>query len=132
MFRYACGIDDRILDEVLACFTDDADVALEGAAESIGDLRSFYAELLQEGPLGIGEASTHVLAGMLVDIEGDTARVSTRGLAHLLRGDVVMVRGIRYDDCCTRTAAGWRIARRRHRADWQYEVPASAVSMLTR
>jgi ketosteroid isomerase-like protein len=132
MYSYARGVDERSLDGVLACFTDDADVALEGAVESIADLRSFYGDLFRAGPRGIGEASTHLMSNVLADVEGDSAHVVTQAVAYLRRGDVVMVRGIRYDDDCTRTSAGWRIARRRHRAEWQFEAPARAVSSLTR
>jgi 3-phenylpropionate/cinnamic acid dioxygenase small subunit len=132
IYRYARGVDDRDMDGVLACFTDDADVALEGAPEGIVDLRSFYAGLFQEGPGGIGEASTHLMANVLVEVDGDSAHAETQAVAYLLRGDTVMVRGIRYDDACARTPAGWRIERRRHRAEWQYEVPATRVSSLTR
>jgi hypothetical protein len=130
MYRYARGIDDRDLDEVVACFTADADVAVEGSDVGVPDVRAFFGALLG-GSRDLGPTSSHAMSNVLVDVEGDSARASTRGVAYLLRGDVVMVRGVRYDDVCSRTADGWRIVKRRHRAQWQFEAPASAVSALT-
>jgi len=131
-YRYARALDDRDVEGVVAYFTRDADVAVEGAEEPITDLRAFFAGLAGEGKLNLGEVSTHVMANVLVELDGDRATAQTDGVVHLLRGGIVLVRGVRYSDVCACTGAGWLIARRRHQALWQFNVPAAAVSVLTR
>ncbi|HSS08596.1 MAG TPA: nuclear transport factor 2 family protein [Acidimicrobiales bacterium] len=67
-------------------------------------------------------------------MDGDSAHAETKAVAYLTKEDTgtVVTRGLRYSDDCVRGETGWRIQRRIHRADWQYEVSATAITTPAR
>lgn len=121
--RYGAGIDRRDVDFVASCFADDAVADYGGAGHLEGGRH--IAETL------VGRASrlvdsTHFIGGSMVDVDGDEARAETSCIAYLLVDEgpaaTMRVRGIRYQDRLVRHGTGWRIAYRRHGADWQFDV----------
>ncbi len=93
-------------------------------------LTRFFEQALGTGPDGIGGPSTHLMTNVTVDLDGDSARADTKAVAYLTNEDAgtVVVRGLRYSDECVRDESGWRLRRRLHRAEWQYQVPAMEIS----
>ena len=136
LYRYAKGIDDQNTIQVLSCFADDVQMNMLGqkieGIEMLGKL--FRGELA--GPKAIGidriNASTHVLANILIEINGNTATSDTQGIAHLYctRGssEAFLVRGIRYLDKFEKIDRGWVIKSRTHTATWQFETAPSRLS----
>ncbi len=122
--RYARCIDAGDLEGVLSCFTEDAE-AEYGATRLHGseDLRRFFVAAF-EALVGPRHPSTHLLGGVEIELDGDTARTETTAVAFLTREpDLLLLRGLRYSDELVRREDGWRIARRRHRSLWQAELP---------
>ena len=80
------------------------------------------------------ETTNHQLGNILIDVEGDVARVESYCIAHHVprhpRDDsTMMVFGCRYVDRFERRPTlGWRIAHRRVIAEWQYDLPMRPVA----
>ena len=82
---------------------------------------------------GTPEGFTHVLGQSVIWLDGDRARGESNAVAYLVMAGEprrMLVRGLRYLDHFVRTAAGWRIADRRHNLDWMFEAPASVAVPL--
>ncbi len=116
--RYAHAVDRRDLDGVAACFT--ADAAYKGSlgTGSIGLALAALRERMAQ------YASTmHFIGNQLVDVKGDRATSETYAIAyHQVRRDEGrrnMAVAVRYLDDLVRTSAGWRIARREVKLEWQ-------------
>ena len=127
---YAHAVDDRDIERIVGCFTDDTHVEYGGGRQVVDGrdaLRSFFGGALTEG------ASTHVMSNVLVEIaaDGDHAHAETQAVAfHAHAGrETVVIRGLRYSDDCVRTTDGWRIACRVHRPLWECTAPATAVRL---
>jgi ketosteroid isomerase-like protein len=137
VFRYADRVDGRDPRGVVECFTPDAHFEADGGAfvlEGADALARFFERALAAGPDGIGGVSTHLMTNVVVDVDGDSAHAETKAVAYLTKETVgtVVVRGLRYSDDCVRADDGWRLQRRIHQADWQYEVPASEITTPAR
>lgn len=128
MSRYARFVDARDIERVMACFTADAHLSFNGgAAVADGEeaMRAFWGKLFG-GPV-LGEASTHIMANYVIDIDGDRATAASQGVAYIYTDGTVFARGITYDDLLVRTPEGWRLSSREHNAQWQFEAPAKAL-----
>jgi ketosteroid isomerase-like protein len=128
--RYASRIDDGDMEGLLACFTADAHAEYNGGTVTLrghAELRHFFASAF-ENRVGPRQPSTHLIGGVIVEIDGDSARGDTTAVAYLTHSPgCVTVRGLRYRDSFVRDAGGWLIARREHSATWQYEAPGGPV-----
>jgi ketosteroid isomerase-like protein len=131
LYRYAKGIDDKDLQQVLSCFAPDIEMDQLGRKVIGIDMlaRLFRGEF--GGPksaIGVDRinASTHVLANILISLNGDLAKADTQGIAnlHATRDDqdVFLVRGIRYLDEFRKVDGRWAICKRVHTETWQYEA----------
>jgi hypothetical protein len=74
----------------------------------------------------------HFMGNQVVDLDGDhAARLETYCIAHHFasnEGNPTLIVGVRYLDDVVRTAAGWRLARRKVFPDWgrrgdELEIP---------
>jgi SnoaL-like domain len=137
IFRYADRLDARDPRGVVACFAPDGEFEAGSGAfvlEGAEAIARFFEQALGAGPDGIGGVSTHLMTNVMVDLERDSAHAETKAVAYLTKQDAgtVVVRGLRYSDDCVRAHDGWRLRRRVHQADWQYEVPAAEISTPAR
>ena len=133
LYRYAKGIDDKNLQQILSCFSSDIDMEQLGRKVVGIDMlsRLFRGEFGgPKGSIGVDRInySTHVLANILVSLDGDSAKTDTQGIAnlHATRDgqDVFLVRGIRYLDEFRKVDGRWTICKRVHTETWQYEATA--------
>jgi ketosteroid isomerase-like protein len=130
--RYAAAIDARDIDGIVACFTDDARLELEGGAEMAegpAALAELFTRAFQSPLLGSSGTSTHLMANVIVTLDGDRAHVEAQGVAHLASRErtTVVVRGLRYTDDCVRERDRWLFRKRVHRALWQAELPGGPL-----
>lgn len=124
--RYAQAFDTNDGDLLVSLFTAD------GAIEAPGG-RFVGSEALRGAPAIVAARylrTFHAVLNQNVAIAGDRASVITYGIArHLLAaGDgshFCREMTLRYADDCVRTAAGWRLARRRLLLDWTHEYPVT-------
>lgn len=101
--------DGRRESELDRLITDDAAFDLEdfglGVVAGLPALRELFARRPGEQPIG------HHVTNVCVDVAADgTVRVLSKGLAVMPGGRAGTVT---YDDVVVKTAAGWRIARRK-------------------
>jgi hypothetical protein len=135
--QYGIGFDTSDRELVLACFSDDAHLSYLNGQKVVDGIAAVRREMFhfddsEWKPLpGFGRIlfSDHRFR---VDRLSGTADGAVEGrvsaVAHLLTerdGETsLVIRGIRYSDRYTRTAAGWRIAERRHEQLWETAGPA--------
>ena len=120
--RYARALDERDWEALAACFTPDAQAEYSGVVLEPGVAAIVrHVEQLAGIP-----ASTHLVGNVLIRLRGDEADVDSQAVVHLVleQGSRarVRVRGLFYSDVVRRVAGEWRIADRRHRADWSIEL----------
>jgi len=123
--RYFHGLDSRDEDELAACFADDAvathhkgsdtEFTLSGGRE----IARYFCTLMRKYA-----ASHHTASNAVIRVAGDTASADTFATVHIVSGEQMRVRGIRYLDDLVRKDGGWRIRGRTHIPLWQFEVPA--------
>lgn len=134
--RYFSGLDTRDVDVVLSTFTPDVILRyMDGALvmQGLDEARDYFAAHRGPAHLGITDltGSTHVLANSAIEVTGDQARCRLAGLVFhrgRLRGrDVLVQRGLRYDDRLVRHDGAWLVAERLHATGWQH-VSAEVAS----
>lgn len=123
--NYFHGLDARDEDRLAACFTDDAiathhygsetEFTLNGSAA----IARYFYELMSKFT-----ASSHSATSSVITVSGDTATADTFATVHVVSGDRVRIRGIKYVDALTRVRGHWRISKRTHTQLWQYEAAA--------
>lgn len=115
IIRYGSSLDERDWDRLATCFVADVTSVLAGGPQLTG-----YEELEQavRGALGHYRATHHHIAGVEVDLEGDTGRLRANLIAtHLHDGPLMVVGGV-YREALVRTADGWRISHHQLDALW--------------
>jgi SnoaL-like domain len=99
------------LDRLEELFTDDVVYDVEdlggGVLRGIAAIREAARSLGDQNPLG-----HHTTNVTILDLDGDTARVRSKGIGVSTDGTVTTVI---YDDVVHRTAQGWRLVRRKVR-----------------
>ena len=115
LVRYATGIDRRDWSLFRTVFTDDCDLDYGeiGAWQGVDAVTDFMTQV--HAPAG---HTLHRLSNKAIAVAGDTATARTYVDVVIMVGDNGSgVNGIGfYDDEIVRTAAGWRIAKRRFTA----------------
>lgn len=118
---YAKGVDTRDWALVRAQFTDDAVVEGSRASAPV----DAYVEHLRPG-VEVFPTTMHFMGNQLVEVDGDTATVTTYAVAYHWKGEPAgaphddnLIVGVRYHDQLARTAQGWRISARRVSPDWR-------------
>ena len=124
VLRYCRGIDRLDLELVRGCYHPDA-------TDDHGPFRGTRDEYVDwvGGVLTRFTATMHLVANQLVEVDGDTARSETYGVAYH-RGDPPedhrcnFTTGFRYVDRFERRDGEWRIATRVAVREWTHTVTA--------
>jgi ketosteroid isomerase-like protein len=111
---YARAVDHKDLDAVARCFTNDCgyegSLATGTIADALATLRSAFDRYTR---------TMHFMGTQQVTLAGARADIVTYCIAfHVKHDGRHATVAVRYLDTLTRTAAGWRIARRTVRTDW--------------
>ena len=123
---YFSAIDRGHSADLAGCFADNAiatyqtgtkdEQRISGREEIVNQLQSI---LMRLGP------SNHSISNMHVELNGDTANVTTFAVVQFLADGRVFARGLRYEDRVARRTEYWAITERRHYPLWQYDVVAT-------
>jgi len=134
--QYGIAFDTSDRELILGCFSDDARLNYLNGQKVVAGIAAIGEQMFHFTPgwqplAGVGRI-LHSHHRFRVDRlagrpDGDVdGRVS--GVVHMVTGSAgeaaLAVRGVRYTDRYTRTAAGWRIAERRHEQLWESAAPA--------
>ncbi len=117
--RYATALDSREWDLLEQVFTADArcDYGPLGTPRGVPEIVA-----LVRGTIGDLDATQHLLANVVVGVDGDAATADCYLLAQHVRlgepGGEHYEIGARYHDELVRTPAGWRIAHRTLHRSW--------------
>ena len=115
MIRYGSSLDERDWQRLSTCFLPEVTSLLAG-----GPAMTSYVELEEAVRFALGnyQATHHHIAGVEVDIEGDTARLRANLIAtHIQEGPSFVVGGV-YRERLVRTEDGWRIVHHQLDAIW--------------
>jgi len=127
--RYFFGLDTRDVEVVLSTFTGDVTLRyMDGALvmRGLDEARDYFAGHRGPTHLGITDliGSTHLLANSAIEVAGDEATCRLAGLVfhrgRLNDRDVLVQRGLRYEDRLVRTEGTWLVAERLHATGWQH------------
>lgn len=126
LVRYCYAVDDRDWPAYLRVFTPDARIDYSETGGPIGTPPEMAAFLRKA--LAKVKSAQHVISTTLLEINGDhaTARTICQCPMVLDMGEgkeQVIFQGLWYEDELTRTADGWRIAKRYERNSYAYNVP---------
>lgn len=122
LVRYAHAIDRRDFDAAGECFAEDARATYAG--RELPASRAAIVRFLRGSVTS--EASTHMVGGVRISVEGDRGRSEQTAFAVHLEGGRVRLRGLRYLDVLERRAGAWQIVERVHEPVWTAEVPTLA------
>ena len=121
LVRYASAVDRRDWDAVGQCFAADARATYAG--NLVGPGRAAIVDFVRGATDSI--ASTHLVGGVTIEVEGDRASTDQTALAcHHLPGGKVRFRGLRYIDRLARRDGAWQIVERVHQPAWTAEADA--------
>lgn len=115
IIRYGSSLDERDWQRLSTCFLPDVTSLLAG-----GPVMTSYAELEEAVRFALGNYQTthHHIAGVEVDVDGDTARLRANLVAtHIQDGPPFVVGGV-YRERLVRTEDGWRISHHQLDAIW--------------
>jgi ketosteroid isomerase-like protein len=103
---YCQLLDDGRFDDWVEVFTDDIALAVMGrVVRGRAEVRAMIEPVQQAGDRG-----RHVLSEPLIDVDGDTARVTTDYV--FVGRDLAVTSAGRYHDVLVRDGDRWRISRR--------------------
>lgn len=115
LMRYARGIDRRDFELVRSCYHP-------GATDDHGSFKGTVDEFIPwvAGQLERFDTTMHLLGNVLIELDGDDARVETYCVAYhrLLGQDTDSIAGLRYVDRFERRSGAWRIADRTIVVEW--------------
>ena len=123
---------DRLSEELLVdLFTEGAELSYLGGELAMTGGAEFY--LAAKAAMRPFRATSHNVHSFLAVVDGDTATADFIAIATLFNEteQVVCVRGIHYLDSLVKQPTGWRIARRVHTPQWQYELPSAKLTLNT-
>jgi hypothetical protein len=128
---YARDVDRRDTAAVAALFSERGRLVAHfgprvGGMPAVRTGRADIEDALVEG-LRRYEATTHVVGGQVVAIDGDSAQGETVCLAHHIYERAgerrLLVLAVRYEDTFVREDGEWRFAERALRLDWRDDRP---------
>jgi len=128
---YAQAVDRRDTDGVAALFSPEGRLVSHFGPSALGSPiirtgRDQIAAALVEG-LARYRATTHVVGGQVLEIDGDRASGETTCLAHHVyerQGQQrLLVLAVRYRDELERGGGAWYFAERQLRLDWRDDRP---------
>ncbi|GAA4709289.1 hypothetical protein GCM10023215_58590 [Pseudonocardia yuanmonensis] len=124
--RYTHAMDRR--DEALmrSCFTPDADLSYFGGLRRFTGTEFADTFVSSLEPFGFID---HSISSLRITVDGDIAAVDVHLCATMALKDapVVLIRWVRVTDELVREPSGWKIAKRRHVPQLQYESSTSAI-----
>lgn len=124
--RYIHAMDRRDADLMRSCFTPDADLSYFGGLRRFtgSEFADTFVSSLE--PFGFID---HSISSPRITVDGDVAALDVHLCATMALKDepVVLVRWVRVTDELVRRPSGWKIAKRRHVPQLQYESPTSAI-----
>jgi uncharacterized protein (TIGR02246 family) len=126
---YALHVDRRDAEAVAALFTADGCLVsrLHDAGADSPIVRQGRAEIAAALVAGLDRylATTHIVGGQVVTIDGDGATGDTVCLAHHVYenggGRRLLVMAVRYTDIYARQSGGWGFAERQLHLDWRQD-----------
>jgi ketosteroid isomerase-like protein len=133
IYAYAHRLDAGEVEGVMSCFTHDAYASYNDGANILdgsAQLREFFEMVVERfRAYSVERPSMHIMNNVMVALAGDHAEVKSKALAYLLPSPdgQITVRGLEYVDEVVRGADGWKIARRLHKAQFQYQVEGQSV-----
>ena len=113
---YAGAIDGKDYTAIADCFAPDATVVYAGYSEDL----TGHAAIVEHMRLALDplDATQHLFANFIIDIDGDAARMTCDILAqHLCGGESYLVGG-KYDVRLTKLGGSWKFARISARTVW--------------
>lgn len=135
--RYFYALDGKDRAALESCFTDDVEVQYHTgtAGQFTQTSAKTIVDYLMDNMVNY-VCRTHVRGNSEVKIANDTASAVTHAVATLVKGERIVVRGIRYTDELVRISGEWRIRKRMHHPIWQHDtkmaerdVPAPALQV---
>ena len=131
MRRYLYSVDARDSSLLTSCFSEQATAVFNDTTDARFELRGNHAiatRLLQV--VSNFASSCHGIANCAVRRLGALeADLDTFVTAHILAGDRVSSRGLRYRDRLVKEGGAWRISSRVHTPLWQFDHPAVASAI---
>lgn len=125
LLRYAAGVDRKDWALMSSCFTEDTEGVWNGV--ELQGTQAIVDYINQAATQFVIRSSAHMFTNIYIELDGDSARSETYGLAYLVGerdGDTFLrLRGLRYRDELVRHDGGWRIRRRNLSADWELQTP---------
>lgn len=118
LVRYADGIDRHDFVGVGSCFAEEAH-AVYGGNDAGGSRDAIVAYLRRAHTAA---ASTHLVGGVRIDVDGDRAEAESTVVAFLVDDGMLRIRGLRYADRFVRRGDEWLIADRVHSAAWMAQA----------
>jgi hypothetical protein len=127
VLRYCRGVDRLDLALIRSCYHDGA---IDHHTGFDGDADGYVTWLGRVLPRFAG--TMHMVGNQLIEVDGDTARSETYGMAHHWgepASDPALnfVSGFRYVDRMERRDGEWRIAERWAVREWTRSIPAETV-----
>ena len=120
--KYFAALDRADKSLLAECFSADARYESTGGTLNLDGREAICARLASAH----SGWRSHVPSSMTIEIDGDRARADTFALAYLVEDagadQRVIVRGVQYLDELRREAGEWRISRRYHGTQWQFEA----------
>ena len=118
--RYAEMVDRRRFDQVVECFTDDAEFILDGERQVISSL---FCETEPES----NQRTMHQVTNINIDVNGDHAVANSYVFVHRAEGagleEVQILIGASYEDIFERSGGRWRIKQRTLERRWSSALP---------
>jgi len=126
---YARDVDRRDTGAVADLFSEDGRLVTHfyPGPDGLPSVRSGRAEITSALVAGLRPymATTHIVGGQVVTIEGDGATGETVCLAHHLYerdgSPRLLVMAVRYQDTFVCVSGSWRFAERQLRLDWRHD-----------
>ena len=124
---YALHVDRRDAEAVAALFTDDGRLVSRLGDAGAPIVRQGRREIARALVAGLDRyvATTHIVGGQVVTVDGDGATGDTVCLAHHVyensTGRRLLVMAVRYTDIYSRQSGGWGFAERQLHLDWRQD-----------
>jgi len=124
--RYCHTIDGHDWKSLAQLFTDDAQIDYSQFGGPHCDKRGLIEFLSSFVPTLRG--AQHTISTMLIELDGDTAKVRTAAQVMLIAADEngvdqINVSGLWYHDTVVKTTQGWRIKQRTLKYAWASALP---------
>ena len=129
--KYFSALDSRNWDQLRSCFLPNVHFSLFDGLVVTDTVEEAIATLTK---VGRHEATHHSISNVAITLDGKTASSIIHAVVFLRQapssGGRMLVRGIRYVDHLVHGEDGWKISRRAHIPQWQYEADPMDTAVL--